>query len=41
MAEAIPQAELVVMPDTGHSVPRDAPKALLQTIFRFLPESAA
>jgi len=41
MAEAIPGAELLVLPGVGHAVPREVPDILLDAIARFLSAPAA
>lgn len=41
MVEAIPGSELLVLPQTGHAIPRTAPDALLENINRFLSPSLA
>lgn len=38
MAKAIPNARLLVMPGVGHSIPRDAPEALVANMIRFLTD---
>jgi pimeloyl-ACP methyl ester carboxylesterase len=40
MREAIPEAELLVVPDVGHAVPRNAPRAVTDSIRRFLASSS-